>query len=343
MAIKLTSLLLLPTFLFVSACAPDKNAVSDEERLNVFCSTKKNDREEKCQSDEVFMNSNQLSLILAQKINRELSLQALNSFDVKSEKIVGKNALNSKIQMTSETNPQGLQVPGSLTAQTLIKDLGATNVTAQDINFAEFFSGLNTNLSQLMNLSRKESKEQAASLGNFVIVNEKLDYSAPSENPMGTSSEVSWSGEAQAVFSKIDAKGKHFFSKDLISEKGQSKISLNTDGTRNVEALVLEWNIAPRKDAILNQSVRISGSGHQLLEIEPGCFRFVGEFMMTNTFDGTKKKPLQTSTSKVVLTENEIKVFKQKNGTFPTDASKTEVIPTCTEYDGLFVNYGLVL
>ena len=346
--------------LFLSACAPDRQVVSDEERLNIMCSTKKKDRDEKCLSDEVSMDYRDMSVVLAQKINREAVLQSKILIQ-NNKAVVSAMTTNSTTQMTDQKiqdrravswnleyvgiqdDATGFQKASRFSGRTMSKDLGAGSPDAQTFDHAVVFGDLNNAISDLLNWSRVDAKERARPLGVFSFVEEQLSYSltAPLEN---TKLKVAWAGQAQTAYSKFDKNSKHFFSKDQVVENGLVEMSLTESQDIVVEKMNLIWNVSPRKDAVLNYSVESLGA-MKLVEIDGGCLRLVGEFTLTNTNDGVKKKPLKTFTSKLVLTETELNLYgTNKDGSLNlAKPAKTMPIPNCSEYNGVMVDYGRVL
>lgn len=347
----------------MSACAPDRNVVSDAERLNIFCSTKKNDQyDPRCQSDEVRLDYRDATMVLVQKLNREVSQQvslikrnkakssqtagiAINSQT--NAQVVKKYAVNWKTDFTHvQDETTGVDVPVSLSSNTVAKDIGPVDVSAQQIDATTVLQNLLNSFDQLLAVSRQDGKALAQEHGSFVLMNEKNDYSIINVDASKNELELTWAGGGHGIFSKVDARrGKHFFSNDQITEQGHLKIAQSSEGqTQMIEHLRLDWNFAPRKDAVLNYGIESYEKTVSVVEVADGCFRLVGELRMTNTDAGVKKKPLKTFNSKIVLTETEVKIYNgNADGSFKPEPAKTETIPACSDYDGVSVNYGLVI
>ncbi len=362
---KNAQLYVLAVAILMSACAPDRNVVSDEERLNIMCSTKKKDRDERCLSDEVRMDSRDVSVILAQKLNREISLQSKILFQNKNsvlkqsqpalnkktqiadQKLQDKRALTWTLDHTSELDEtSGLLRPSMLSSKTMAKDLSATLVdsAAQTFDVASVFGALNNSVADLLSLSRADAKEVARGHGVFSLVQEQLVYSMTGPTSP-TELDLQWTGDTQAIFSSFDKKsGKHYFSRDQIAEAGRLNISMNDTQEVMIQKMNFQWNLAPRKDAVLNYSVDLIGTA-KAIQVEGGCLRVVGEFVVTNTNDGVKKKPLKTFVSKLVLTEKELNLYgTNKDGSFNmTKSVKKMELPQCSEDKETLVDFGRVL
>lgn len=351
---------ILSATVFLSACAPDRNVLSDEERLNVMCSTKKKDRDERCLSDEISMDYRDMSVILVQKMNREVTLQskilAQNQQAISTtasnprtqivdQAVQGKRALTWDLDYVGQQDElTGLQRPTTFTGKTMTKDLGATADNVQSFDLVTVFGGLTGAAAELLNfnLSRNDAKEKARVHGVFALVQEQMSYSlaAPIESAKLS---VEWTGQALTAFSKFDKSGKHFFSRDQVSDAGRLELAVNDAQETVVQKFNFEWNLTPRKDAVLNYKVDLIETA-KVVEVEGGCRRLVGEFLLTNTNDGVKKKPLKTFISKLVLTETELNIFgTNRDGGFSAKPAKTVPVPSCSEYNGLMVDFGRVL
>ncbi len=358
---------------FSGACAPDSNVVSDAERLNIFCSTKKNDSNSRCESDEVRLDYRDVAIILVQKLTREVSVQMSvmkkntvirpedkvliqNKLSQNNLQIINKKSVRWKTEVELDDREFLIrEIPVSLTSNLIAKDIGSVQPDVEQLDLVQIMQGLTKSFDELLNMSRVDSKSLAQQHGTFVLMSEKNNYKVTEMNVFNRELDVQWSGGGHGIFSKLDAKrGKYYYSNDQITENGElktRKTSLSSDKkTQIIDLLRLDWNFAVRsnsaltKDTILNFGIESFAQTVSVVEVEEGCFRLVGELRMKNTEGGVKKKPAKEFNSKIVLTATSIEIYNgNADGSFKSKPAKTEAIPACSEYDGMTVNYGLAI